>query len=213
MSKQPSKPLIYGILDESLHPETGRATIKIGLTDDLEERLRDLQTGHASRLRYINRIYIPKHLMSYEEDLAHNYFSDYRLEGEHFDISPEQLNGYFETRQKEYKQTEGLDGEIIINKRYHNKIRTGPPCYFYVDQQAQDMHGHNSKAVIKGIKWIDRWRPMLWPGVDESHPSFKKRNKKGESIVFISHRKHLENIEQMQYEKSKKNQSNLESFF
>ena len=205
------RPLIYGIQCDELHPDTGRITFKIGFTDDIKERLRKLQTPHASILKYMNRVYVPAELMQLEEDLAHDYFSDYRLEGEHFDISLEQLNGYFETRQNEYKQIEGLDGEIIIKKRFLSKIRIGPPCYFYDGHQAQDKG--NSKSSIK--KPIDsvKYRTMTWSGVSQGHPSYAGKDKNGTSKVYISHKKHLENIEQMHYEKSKKNQSDLESFF
>jgi hypothetical protein len=216
MSKQP---LVYAILNESLHPETGRPTIKIGFTDELEERLRDLQTGNASRLRYINRIYIPKHLMNYEEDLAHNHFSDYRLEGEHFDISLEQISDYFKTRQNEYKQKEGLDGEIIINKKYRNSVRTGYPCFFYPEQQAQDIFGPKSKEVLSCIargfpmKDTTRYRKMEWPGVSKANKSYAGLTKNGVTRVYISQKKHEENIEQNQYEKNKKSNANLDEFF
>ena len=204
------RPLIYGVQCDELHPDTGRITFKIGKTDDIKERLKDLQTPHASILRYMNRVYVPAELMQLEEDLAHDYFSDYRLEGEHFDISLEQINDYFETRQNEYKQIEGLDGEIIINKKYHNSVRTGYPCFFYPEQQAQDKFGSKSKEVLSCIargspmKDTTRYRTMEWPDVSKANKSYADLSKNGVTRVYISQKKHEENIEQNQYEKSKK---------
>ena len=103
---------VYAILNESLHPDTGRPTIKLGFTDDIRERIKKLQTGCAVELKYINRIYVPQHLMVNEEEKAHDYFADYRLAGEHFDITEEDVKEYFSTRQKEYQQTEGINGEM-----------------------------------------------------------------------------------------------------
>ena len=204
---------VYAILNESLHPDTGRPTIKIGFTDELEERLSVLQTGNASRLRYINRIYIPKHLMAYEEDLAHNHFSDYRLEGEHFDITEEDVKEYFSTRQKEYQQTEGINGEIVLNKRHRDTIRSGIPCFFYPEHKAQDKFGTKSKEVITGIKDTTRYRWMLWPNIDESHASYAGKSKDGTSRVYISGKKHDENLQRIQHEHSKNNKSDLNEFF
>jgi len=204
------RPLIYGIQCDELHPDTGRITFKIGFTDEIEERLRDLQTGHASILKYMNRVYVSAELMQLEEDLAHDYFSDYRLEGEHFDISLEQINDYFETRQNKYKQTEGLDGEIIINKKYRNSVRTRYPCFFYPEQQAQDKFGPKSKEVLSCIargspmKDTTRYRKMEWPGVSKANKSYACLSKNGVTKVYISQKKHEENIEQNQYEKSKR---------
>ena len=196
--------LVYGIYDESLHPNTNRPTIKIGFTDNIEERIRKLQTGNSCSLRYINRIFVPEHLMQHEETLGHNYFEDYRLGGEHFDISPEQLNTYFKTRQEEYGQTEGLDGEIIINKKYRDVKRKAPPCFFYPEQQAQDKYGPKSKAVLSAkIKKTTRYRSMTWLDIDKSNKSFAGKNKKGESQVYISCKKHLENLKELEEEKKR----------
>jgi len=213
------KPEIYAIQCNELHPDTGRITFKIGKTDEIKERLKDLQTGHASTLRYMNRVYVPAELEQLEEDLAHDHFSDYRLEGEHFDISLEQISDYFKTRQNEYKQKEGLDGEIIINKKYRNSVRTGYPCFFYPEQQAQDIFGPKSKEVLSCIargfpmKDTTRYRKMEWPGVSKANKSYAGLTKNGVTRVYISQKKHEENIEQNQYEKNKKSNANLDEFF
>tara|TARA_Y100000361_G_C11069640_1_gene294959 strand:- start:101 stop:736 length:636 start_codon:yes stop_codon:yes gene_type:complete len=204
---------VYAILNESLHPDTGRPTIKLGFTDDIRERIKKLQTGCAVELKYVNRIYVPQHLMVNEEEKAHDYFADYRLAGEHFDITEEDVKEYFSTRQKEYQQTEGINGEIVLYKRHHDTIRSGIPCFFYPEHRAQDKFGPKSKEVITGIKNTTRYRWMVWPNVDESHPSYAGKDKHGNSRVYISGKKHDENLQLMQHENSKKNQSNLESFF
>ena len=206
---------VYSLLDRNLNHKTGRPTIKIGFSGQEDDnRKGQVNTGNSAELIKINSLDVPIHLMKLEEDLAHNYFSDNHVRGEWFDITEEQVEEYFSERRKEYQEYQSpIDGTKSIVKSYKNKIRKAYPCYFYPEQQAQDTKGPKSKEVIRGIKDTTRYRKMEWPNVDESHPSFACRNKKGVSQVYISAKKHEENLEELDYEKNKKSEADLVAFF
>ena len=211
MSEKINSGEVYSLLDRNLHYITGRPTIKIGLSGQEDDNRKvQLNTGNSAELIKINSLEVPNHLMKLEEDLAHNYFSDYHVYLEWFDITREQVEEYFSERRKEYQEYQSsIDGTKSIVKSYKNKIRKVYPCYFYSEQQAQDKFGPKSKEVLEGkIKDSTRYRTMEWPNVDESHPSFAGRNKKGVTRVYISGKKHDENLRQNQTEP----QANLVGF-
>ena len=202
---------VYGIFDRNLNHLTGRPTMKIGFTGQEDDnRKGDLNTGNSAELIKTNSLDVPIHLMKLEEDLAHNYFSDYHVRLEWFDITQEQLEEYFSERRKEYALLQSsIDGTKTIAKTFRNKVRKGPPCYFYSEHQAHDNFGHKSKKTIMGYKDSTRYKTMEWPDVDESHPSFAKMSKKGVSRIYISTKKCNENREQNKSEPV----NNLDTFF
>lgn len=68
---------VYAIEDES-------ARIKLGMADDVDTRLKELQTGNAERLTVKYRLQVNN--MKRAEDALHNLFAAYRLraDGEWF---------------------------------------------------------------------------------------------------------------------------------
>ena len=54
------------------------------------------------------------------------------------------------------------------------------------------------------MKDTTRYRTMEWPDVSKANKSYACLSKNGVTKVYISQKKHEENIEQNQYEKSKR---------
>ena len=70
-------------------------TIKIGVAQDVEKRLRQLQTGAGIELELVYQSLICSNAFSIEKDI-HTKFEEYRTFGEWFRISPEQVIAFAE---------------------------------------------------------------------------------------------------------------------
>lgn len=65
------------------------APCKIGITSQLSKRLKSIQTGSPRKLEIISTVAIPhRPLVEAVEKYLHWWLSDYRLEGEWFNICP-----------------------------------------------------------------------------------------------------------------------------
>ena len=109
-------------------------------------------------------------------------------------------------RRKNYKDLPTLDEVKLVKPRYRKSIRKAPPCFFYEGQQAQDKGMSNPKT-----KDSSRYRTMTWYNVGESHPSYAGKNKDGTARVYISGKKHQENMLEINSKKTSK--SSLDRFF
>tara|TARA_B100001996_G_scaffold73429_1_gene54128 strand:+ start:483 stop:1073 length:591 start_codon:yes stop_codon:yes gene_type:complete len=192
---------IYGVKNED------SGAHKLGLTQNLIERLGELQVGNGGELTITDVAQMPKINLAEEEAKMHNYFKDFHIRGEWYRVTEEQVKEYFNQVKKRYAQIETIEGLVEHKPRYREHIRTAPPCYFYPEQQAQD----------KGMgSFYDkyRYRTMLWAGVKEDHPSYASRDKKtGLSRVFISNKKHLENLHQNKFNKEPVSKGTLEEYY
>lgn len=66
---------------------TGEKPVKVGITSNLDGRLRALQTGSFRKLVYVMTLATPnREISSYMEAAFHSLQKDRRLEGEWFDI-------------------------------------------------------------------------------------------------------------------------------
>jgi len=63
--------------------------VKIGITHDCEERLRNLQTGHSEKLTIQHRELVDKKKARLLEQILHRQLNYKRTHGEWFDISIE----------------------------------------------------------------------------------------------------------------------------
>lgn len=61
--------------------------VKIGITHDCEERLRNLQTGHSEKLTIHHRELVDKNKARILEQIIHKQLNYKRTHGEWFDIS------------------------------------------------------------------------------------------------------------------------------
>ena len=180
--------------------------IKFGFAEDFENRLKDIQCGNPNTLELVYKVNVPTHLKANEERKAHNYFKDLHYRGEWYSTTSRQAIDYLDTVRAEYVNLPTLDEVINIKKRYRKGVRKAPPCFFYEDHQAQDKGMSNPKT-----KDSSRYRTMTWYNINESHPSYAGKNKNGTIRVYISGKKHQENMLEMNSKET--NKSNLNKFF
>ena len=172
--------------------------IKIGFSDDIDQRLGDLQTGNSQLLTHLTYIPTPKEKLLLEENKAQQYFKDSHMQGEWYSISEEEAYGYVEER-------EG----VIINEAVKKESRTPtiistlfgpqngrslvPPCYFYPDEMA---HAKNAAGVSN-----NHYRKIPYQregkNVPENHPSYAGKTViRGVvvSLIYVSGKWHKERL-------------------
>lgn len=66
----------------------GGGPVKIGKTNNLEERLRGLQTGHHKKLNILFSFDVPDEKADYAENHIQNVFIDHRIRGEWYNPCP-----------------------------------------------------------------------------------------------------------------------------
>jgi DNA segregation ATPase FtsK/SpoIIIE-like protein len=70
----------------------GSGYIKIGVAKDVETRKRELQTGNHEELSIIHTVSCPDETTAYALELqVHTYLRAYRVRGEWFDVTPQQV--------------------------------------------------------------------------------------------------------------------------
>ena len=75
--------------------------IKIGVADNVEFRMQQLQTGNARKLTLLMNIRYPDRTAAFwGEKEFHDYYADKRLSGEWFDIADDELLLYYFFRQE-----------------------------------------------------------------------------------------------------------------
>lgn len=71
----------------------GSGPIKIGLSDNPEQRLLDLQTSHYKQLHLLFRVECATRIEAYQlESAFHRWYADVRLMNEWFDVTPSQIS-------------------------------------------------------------------------------------------------------------------------
>lgn len=181
--------------------------IKIGKADDIEERLAQLQTGNSNILEIL--YFIPcdnkKEAFDLEAEL-HIKYQHLWIMREWFtydetvfnQVLVEKLN----TKRKEKRKALSIStlyGEI----EYFGNKNT-PRCFFYPNQMAQILHGYEKAFNMKMP-----YRTMVYPTYGERMIGTNETDR-----VFISTKKHNENLElkRFQEEKLECSEATLENF-
>lgn len=74
--------------------QAGESAIKIGITENLGDRLTNLKTGNHEVLKVLHQIDCPsRETATRVEAELHRFFRDFHLKGEWFKVSPFLLNG------------------------------------------------------------------------------------------------------------------------
>ena len=195
---------VYFILDETSN------AIKIGKANDIHERLSGLQTGNPNELIVLHYIKCKsvEDAFNLERDY-HNKFNHIHTRGEWFQYDKELFQNFFieETDFKTKSKREPLINNTLFGKEIVFDVSTHPRCYFYRGYVAQ-IYDSYENAVALAVPF----RTMKYPTYGKSLllPYSNRKDR-----VFISTKKHEENMELNRFKKSKEraNQPNLESFF
>ena len=195
---------VYFILDETSN------AIKIGKANDIHERLSGLQTGNPNELIVLHYIKCKsvEDAFNLERDY-HNKFNHIHTRGEWFQYDKELFQNFFieETNFKTKSKREPLINNTLFGKEIVFDISTHPRCYFYRGYVAQ-IYDSYENAVALAVPF----RTMKYPTYGKSLllPYSNRKDR-----VFISTKKHEENMELNRFKKTKEksNQLNLENFF
>ena len=183
---------VYFALDEESN------ALKIGKADDVDDRLSTLQTGNPNPLIILYTIKCRSdwHALDLEKKL-HERFDALHIRGEWFKYDLKLFQQCFkETFNFEPKQKrEPLINSTLWGEEIIFDVKKHPRCYFYKHHVAQilDSYENCQKKTIA-------FRTMEWDtdGKMELLPHSKEINR-----VFISTRKHNENMKQIRFEKAK----------
>ena len=181
---------VYFIHDENSN------TVKIGKANDIVARLNDLQVGNSNELKIIKIIECITEEESYLiEKRLHEKYKHLHTRGEWFHYTSEfygdNIDNIITSRNKRDKlEVEGLFGkETLVDVNEH------PRCYFYSHLVAQIKYSYEESLRMK-----NPYRTMEYPthGKQMLLPYSIEVNR-----VFISGRKHEENLELQRYNKLK----------
>lgn len=196
---------VYFILDEKSN------AIKIGKAKDIQERLSDLQVSNPNELTVIHYIKCDNEDHSFlVESKFHNLYADRHIRGEWFsydaDIFSKSIidGNLFKRKQKR----DGLKIQTLFGEETKFEIENAPQCYFYPNLKAQILD-----KFEKSLKKEIPYRIMAYPTKGKSLllPYSHKKD-----FVFISGKKHNQNIEFNNFLKNKKTDNltiSLDSFF
>ena len=178
--------------------------IKIGYTKNIEGRLSGLQVGNPIQLRLIGTLVCSGEYKAREiENKLHVKFQRNRLSGEWFKISTKTVLENFSEIKQELIETSNKSNNAIktvdvftlygIEEKYSHEER--PRCYFYPNYTAQIMI--SIEKAVKGNISVP-YRTMEFPtyGKQLLLPYSPETDR-----VFISEKKHRENMELNRYNK------------
>lgn len=190
--------------------ERGTQNVKIGVAKDVNARLKDLQTGNANQLEIINTILFPTEEDAYRvENLLHKKYISDHIRGEWFkyreDFLLENISNYINKNVKQKR--EPLEVNTLYGEKHMFGFENTPRCFFYGENMAQIMQSYETSLNLKVP-----FRTMDYPtnGEKKLLPYSHEINK-----VFISSRKHKENLEYNKFisEKQKSDkQTSIEIF-
>lgn len=191
---------VYLILDEV------KNAIKIGKANDVEQRLSDLQIGNATELKVLSVIpcLSEDHSKDVEIDLHHEY-SEYHLRGEWFrydeSVFERLIQSGIDFTPKKTREPLIVSRNTLFGEEEVFNSDKAPQCYFYTKLKAQSL-GKFEKIANLTISW----RTMAYPtkGKQKLLPFSEDYDR-----VFISDRKHKENLEYSTFKKEKSTQMHL----
>ena len=193
---------VYFILDEKSE------AIKIGKADDIGDRLPSLQTGNPNQLIVLNTIKCEsvKHAFNLEQKF-HNFFGHLHIRGEWFSYDKDIFKNFF-FNQSDFQPKEKRN-PLIIQSLFGEEtifdIKKHPRCRFYENHVAQIKESYENATKLtlpyRTMKYPTHGKSMLLP-----HSLEKDR-------VFISTRKHQENLEYNKFlTKNNSIQNSVEQF-
>lgn len=200
------KSFVYLILDEDSN------AVKIGKANDVHQRLSDLQTGNPNFLKVISVIECEssKHAEELESEL-HDVYKDLRKRknGEWFYYDKEAFkelitNGIDFTPKKTREPLVVIRNTLFGEEELFNSEKA-PNCYFYPFLKAQTLDRYEN-LVNRKMKW----RTMEYPtnGKQKLRPFCDSDET---DRVFISDRKHKENLAKAQHDRKKSTQLHLDN--
>jgi antirestriction protein len=193
---------VYFILDETSN------AIKIGKANDIDERISGLQTGNPNELIVLHYIKCKSVEDAFNlEKECHNQFNHIHTRGEWFRYDKELFQNFFieETHFKIKSKRGPLINNTLFGKEIVFDVDTHPRCYFYREHVAQIYHSYE-----KASRLTIPFRTMKYPTYGKSlllpYSNIKDR-------IFISTKKHEQNMELNRFKKTKNKESSLEDFF
>ena len=194
---------VYFLLDENSN------AIKIGKSDTVSERLSTLQTGNPNPLKIVKIIECKTARQAHtKEKKLHNKFKELHLKGEWFKYDKELFDVVLNEIVSDKKNDRN---EITVNTLFGKEtfpiFEVIPNCHFYSELKAQIKDNYADASRLKVP-----FRTMEWPTDGKSLllPYSKKKNR-----VFISTKKHQENLKKNNDLKSKEQlvkSQNIEKF-
>jgi len=189
---------VYFILDE------GADAVKIGYSNNPSSRLSDLQVGNPRRLSILNIIEFETDAeAALHECRLHKEYENYGIGGEWFKRLPQ-----FENESYTRTVIKSKRDPLVIRSLYGEEIKFDlkdrPRCYFYPEQNVQVMQSFEKSSGIKVP-----FRTMSWPtnGRTELLPYSMATDR-----VFISAKKHMENMIQKRFEARNEPSIRLDEF-
>ena len=183
---------VYCVLDEKCN------AVKIGKANNIEERLADLQTGNSNLLTLIGYVECKSEQHSFWlEKQFHKKFKHLLLRGEWFNFHFDILQSFLlnENYVKKSEKRTSLINNTLFGEEKLFGIENSPSCYFYPNLTAQVMDNFENASKLK-----IPFRTMEYPTNEKSMllPFSNVKDK-----VFISTRKHQENMELNRFLKRK----------
>lgn len=183
---------VYFILDLASN------AIKIGKANDIDDRISTLQTGNPNLLSLIHYVECQTEEQSfYLEKKYHKIFKHLHLSGEWFKYDVEIYKKFFltEVNIKTKLKREPITVNTLYGKETLVDIRTHPNCFFYPQLVAQIKESYE-----KSLNLTLPFRTMSWPTKGKSMllPYSPEKNR-----VFISAKKHQENLDWNKFQKNK----------
>lgn len=183
---------VYFILDAK------SAALKIGKANNIEERISDLQTGNPNILTVEHFIECKSEEHSFElEKKLHKKFEHLNLIGEWFKYDSDLFN-YINNEPIKFTPKEkrnSLKIGTLFGEEELFGSKNSPSCYFYSSLTAQIMNNFEESVKLKVP-----FRTMEYPtnGKLMLSPYSNKQDR-----VFISHKKHEENMQLNRFNKRK----------
>jgi len=181
---------VYFLLDEKSN------ALKIGKANDVEDRINKLQTGNPNKLRLMHYINCSseKHGFLLEKQY-HEKFKHLRISGEWFKYDEQLFQSLFdsEINTKPKSKREALTISTLFGEETVRDINQHPHCFFYPELVAQIKESYEKSLSLKlpfrTMKYPTNGKQMLWPHSIEV------------DRVFISAKKHNENLKLKKFEK------------
>lgn len=171
---------------------------KIGKADDAYRRIGELQTGNPNPLTLLHSIKFQSSDESfYYEKKYHRLFKHLHLSREWFKFDQKILNDFFlnEVKIGPKSKRDPLVTYTVFGEETVFDIRTFPRCFFYpyLVAQIKQSYENSTKLTLpfRTMQWETRGKQMLLPYSAEI------------DRVFISTKKHQENLLQKKFEEKK----------
>ena len=187
-----TKSYVYFILD------IFKNAIKIGKADDIDNRLSSLQVGNVTELLVLHYIECKNsdHAL-FLENHYHNTFSNLHIRGEWFKYEKELFSKFFinEIKFEPKSKRNALTTSTLWGEETLFDEKTHPRCYFYSQYVAQIKESYEKSMGLtlpfRTMAYPTNGKKMLLPYTHET------------DRVFISTKKHEQNLELKRFETGK----------